>query len=300
MTDVIIIGGGPAGVSAALTAMHRGKTALIVSSPPEDSPLWKAEHIDNYPGLPGVTGRELLQKLLLHAEGSGAKIMRGRVLSVLPMGGAFGVSVGSDFVQGRAVVIASGLSRAKPYPGEAEFLGAGVSYCATCDGAFFRGREVAVVGGGDTACEDALFLAGLCSKVHLIHRRDSLRAVQVLQDKVLSHEKIQMHWNSRVAEVLGEKMVSGLRLQDGAELPVSGVFVAVGLTPQTALADGQLPLAGGYIRTDEAMDTGVPGVFAAGDLREKPLRQVITAVADGAVAAVSAQRYIQAGVIAQH
>ena len=112
MTDVIIIGGGPAGVSAALTAMHRGKTALIVSSPPEDSPLWKAEHIDNYPGLPGVTGRELLQKLLLHAEGSGAKIMRGRVLSVLPMGGAFGVSVGSDFVQGRAVVIASGLSRA--------------------------------------------------------------------------------------------------------------------------------------------------------------------------------------------
>ena len=141
MTDVIIIGGGPAGVSAALTAMHRGKTALIVSSPPEDSPLWKAEHIDNYPGLPGVTGRELLQKLLLHAEGSGAKIMRGRVLSVLPMGGAFGVSVGSDFVQGRAVVIASGLSRAKPYPGEAEFLGAGVSYCATCDGMLYRGKE---------------------------------------------------------------------------------------------------------------------------------------------------------------
>lgn len=132
MTDVVIIGGGPAGVSAALTAMHRGKTALIVSSPPEDSPLWKAEHIDNYPGLPGVTGRELLQKLLLHAEGSGAQLMRGRVLSILPMGRSFGVSVGSDFVQGRAVVIASGLSRAKPYPGEAEYLGAGVSYCATC------------------------------------------------------------------------------------------------------------------------------------------------------------------------
>ena len=161
MTDVVIIGGGPAGVSAALTAMHRGKTALIVSSPPEDSPLWKAEHIDNYPGLPGVTGRELLQKLLLHAEGSGAQLMRGRVLSILPMGRSFGVSVGSDFVQGRAVVIASGLSRAKPYPGEAEYLGAGVSYCATCDGMLYRSKKVAVIGLSADAPEEAEFLRSI-------------------------------------------------------------------------------------------------------------------------------------------
>ena len=146
MTDIVIIGGGPAGISAALTAMHRGKSALIVSSAPEDSALWKAEHVDNYPGFHNATGAELLKALTEHARASGAGIVRGHALSVLPMGESFGVSVGADFVEGRAVIIACGLSRAKPFPGEAEFLGRGVSYCATCDGMLYRGRRVAVVG----------------------------------------------------------------------------------------------------------------------------------------------------------
>ncbi|MGI6201000.1 MAG: thioredoxin-disulfide reductase [Christensenellales bacterium] len=302
MLDLLIIGGGPAGLAAALYGARAGLETTVLEMAFPGGQAATTTVIENYPGFPeGVEGPDIAEKMRQQAERFGAKFVYAAVQSLSLQGEVKRAQTDQGPYEARAIILAMGATpRTLGVPGEETLRGRGVSYCATCDGAFFRGREVAVVGGGDTACEDALFLAGLCSKVHLIHRRDSLRAVQVLQDKVLSHEKIQMHWNSRVAEVLGEKMVSGLRLQDGAELPVSGVFVAVGLTPQTALADGQLPLAGGYIRTDEAMDTGVPGVFAAGDLREKPLRQVITAVADGAVAAVSAQRYIQAGVIAQH
>ena len=297
MTDVVIIGGGPAGVSAALTAMHRGKTALIVSSPPEDSPLWKAEHIDNYPGLPGVTGRELLQKLLLHAEGSGAQLMRGRVLSIMPMGTSFGVSVGSDFVQGRAVVIASGLSRAKPYPGEAEYLGAGVSYCATCDGMLYRGREVAIVGGGNTAVGDALTLARLAGRVTLIHRRDALRASAVYLDK-LRENGVNIVWNTEVKALQGDDRLTGLVLRNkvtGEEstLPVDGLFVAVGRRPETALFRGQLETdEAGYLIADETTRTSLPGVYAVGDVRRKPVRQILTAAADGAVAAHYIEEYL--------
>ena len=278
MTDVIIIGGGPAGVSAALTAMHRGKTALIVSSPPEDSPLWKAEHIDNYPGLPGVTGRELLQKLLLHAEGSGAKIMRGRVLSVLPMGGAFGVSVGSDFVQGRAVVIASGLSRAKPYPGEAEFLGAGVSYCATCDGMLYRGRPVVVAGRSKEAPREAAYLKELgCQVVYVAPRRPEQLdpAIPFVQANRL--------------EVEGEQTVTGLRA-DGALLPCSGIFILREAVAPTDLLPG-LETENGAIRVDRRMATIIPGVFAAGDCTGEPL-QVSKAVGEGLTAALSAAEYL--------
>ena len=278
MTDVIIIGGGPAGVSAALTAMHRGKTALIVSSPPEDSPLWKAEHIDNYPGLPGVTGRELLQKLLLHAEGSGAKIMRGRVLSVLPMGGAFGVSVGSDFVQGRAVVIASGRSRAKPYPGEAEFLGAGVSYCATCDGMLYRGKPVVVVGRSNDAPREAAYLKELgCQVVYVAARRSEHL------DPVIPFVQANR------LEVEGEQTVTGLRA-DGSFLPCSGIFILREAVAPTDLLPG-LETENGAIRVDRRMATSIPGVFAAGDCTGEPL-QVSKAVGEGLTAALSAAEYL--------
>lgn len=302
MLDLLIIGGGPAGMAAALYGARAGLSTTVLEMAFPGGQAATTTVIENYPGFPeGVEGPEIADKMREQAERFGAQFVYAAVQFLSLAGEIKRAVTDQGTYEARAVILAMGATpRTLGVPGEEALRGRGVSYCATCDGAFFKGREVAVVGGGDTACEDALFLAGLCSRVHLIHRRDSLRAVQVLQDKVLAHEKIQMHWNSQVAEVLGEKMVSGLRLQDGAELPVSGIFVAVGLTPQTGLVDGQLPLAGGYIRTDEAMDTGVPGVFAAGDLREKPLRQVITAVADGAIAAVSAQRYIQAGVIAQH
>ena len=267
MTDVIVIGGGPAGVSAALTAMHRGKTALIVSSAPEDSPLWKAEHIDNYPGLPGVTGRELVETLLRHAEGSGAKVMRGRVLSVLPMGGSFGVSVGSDFVEGRAVVVASGLSRAKPYPGEAEFLGAGVSYCATCDGMLYRGKKVAVIGLSADAPEEAEFLRSIGCEVEYF---DAARA-----------KKYEIKGGERV-----EKLVA-----DGEEFDVSCVFILRAGVAPGSLAPG-LKLDGPHIKVDAGMATSVPGVFAAGDCVGAPY-QVAKAVGEGNIAGISAAKYVE-------
>lgn len=280
MTDVIIIGGGPAGVSAALTAMHRGKTALIVSSPPEDSPLWKAEHIDNYPGLPGVTGRELLQKLLLHAEGSGAKIMRGRVLSVLPMGGAFGVSVGSDFVQGRAVVIASGLSRAKPYPGEAEFLGAGVSYCATCDGMLYRGKAVLVWGLSPEAAGEANFLASIGCRVRFVaaKRPETLdAAIEFLPGSLQGvGGGMKLEW-ARVA---------------GQQHAADGVFILrAAIAPDTLLPG--LSLANGFVTVNRSMATNLPGVFAAGDVTGAPL-QVAKAVGEGLIAGLSAADYLSA------
>ena len=267
MTDVIIIGGGPAGVSAALTAMHRGKTALIVSSPPEDSPLWKAEHIDNYPGLPGVTGRELLQKLLLHAEGSGAKLMRGRVLSIMPMGTSFGVSVGSDFVQGRSVVIASGLSRAKPYPGETQFLGAGVSYCATCDGMLYRGKKVAVIGLSADAPEEAEFLRSIGCEVEYF---DAARA-----------KKYEIKGADRV-----EKLVA-----DGEEYEVSCVFILRSGVAPGSLVPG-LELDGAHIKVNADMATNVPGVFAAGDCVGAPY-QGAKAAGEGNIAGISAGKYVE-------
>ena len=267
MTDVIIIGGGPAGVSAALTAMHRGKTALIVSSPPEDSPLWKAEHIDNYPGLPGVTGRELLQKLLLHAEGSGAQLMRGRVLSIMPMGTSFGVSVGSDFVQGRSVVIASGLSRAKPYPGETQFLGAGVSYCATCDGMLYRGKEVAVIGLSADAPEEAEFLRSIGCEVEYF---DAARA-----------KKYEIKGADRV-----EKLVA-----DGEEYEVSCVFILRSGVAPGSLVPG-LELDGAHIKVNADMATNVPGVFAAGDCVGAPY-QAAKAAGEGNIAGISAAKYVE-------
>ena len=163
--DLIVIGSGPAGVSAALTARHRGKSALMVTTAPEDSMLWRAEHIDNYPGFPAATGPELVTALVRHAEASGVKLMRGRALAVADLGGVFGVSVGADFVQGRAVVLACGLTRAKPFPGEAEYLGRGVSYCATCDGMLYRGRRVAVVGLSAEAPEEAGYLRSIGCEV---------------------------------------------------------------------------------------------------------------------------------------
>lgn len=267
MTDVIIIGGGPAGVSAALTAMHRGKTALIVSSPPEDSPLWKAEHIDNYPGLPGVTGRELLQKLLLHAEGSGAQLMRGRVLSIMPMGTSFGVSVGSDFVQGRSVVIASGLSRAKPYPGETQFLGAGVSYCATCDGMLYRGKKVAVIGLSADAPEEAEFLRSIGCEVEYF---DAARA-----------KKYEIKGADRV-----EKLVA-----DGEEYEVSCVFILRSGVAPGSLVPG-LELDGAHIKVNADMATNVPGVFAAGDCVGAPY-QASKAAGEGNIAGISAAKYVE-------
>ncbi len=265
--DVLIIGSGPAGVSAALTARHRGKSALIISTAMEDSPLYRAEHVDNYPGFPAATGAQLVEAFTRHAEASGVKFMHGRALAIADMGGVFGVSVGSDFVQGRAVVIAGGLTRAKPYPGEAEFLGRGVSYCATCDGMLYRGRPVAVIGMSADAPEEAEYLRGIGCGVEYF---DAQRA--------------------RRYEILGGERVSSLRA-DGVDYPVDCVFIfRPGVAPDSLLPG--LETSGGHIRVAADMATNIPGVFAAGDVTGAPY-QVAKAAGEGNVAGLSACKYIE-------
>ena len=265
--DIIIIGSGPAGVSAALTARQRGKSALIVTTAPEDSPLWKAERVDNYPGFPGASGRELVEAFIAHARAAGAEIMRGRALAVADLGGVFGVSVGADFVQGRAVILAPGLARSKPYPGEEEFLGRGVSYCATCDGMLYRGRRTAVIGLSADAAEEADYLRSIgCEDVFV----DASRA--------------------KGCAINGGERVTSLTVS-GEEHPADAVFIfRAGVSP-AGLCPG-LETEGGRIVTDAAMATNLPGIFAAGDAAGTPY-QVAKAVGDGCAAALSACKFIE-------
>ena len=265
--DVIVIGSGPAGVSAALTARQRGKSALIITTAPEDSPLYRAERVDNYPGLPGATGAELVEAFVKHAEASGVGIMRGRALAVADLGGVYGVSVGSDFVQGGAVVLACGLARAKPFPGEAEYLGRGVSYCATCDGMLYRGRRVAVVGLSADAPEEAEYLRSIGCEVEYF---DASRAKKYA--------------------VLGGERVTGLEA-DGETYPADAVFIFRGAVAPDGLLPG-LALAGGSIVVDSAMATNMPGVFAAGDCTGAPY-QVAKAAGEGNIAGLSACKYVE-------
>lgn len=265
--DILVIGSGPAGVSAALTARHRNKSALIISTAPEDSPLCKAEHVDNYPGFPAATGLELVRAFIAHAESSGVKFARGRALAVADLGGVFGVSVGADFVQGRAIVLAGGLTRAKPFPGEEEYLGRGVSYCATCDGMLYRDKNVAVIGQSADAPEEAEYLRGIGCKVEYF---DSSRAKRY--------------------EITGGERVTTL-MADGAEYPVECVFILrSGLAPD-ALLPG-LALNGAHIAVDAEMATNLPGVFAAGDVTGTPY-QVAKAVGEGNIAGLSACKYVE-------
>jgi len=267
MTDIVIIGGGPAGVSAALTAAQRGKSATIITSAPEDSLLWKAEKIDNYPGLPAVTGEALIETLTNHAKSVGVEYIRGRALSVMPMGEVFGVSVGSDFLDCGAVVLATGLARAKAFPGEKEFLGAGVSYCATCDGMLYREKNVAVIGLSADAPEEAEFLSSIGCKVEYF---DAKRAKKY--------------------EIKGTERVETL-VADGVEYPVDGVFILrSGVAPDTLLQG--LETENGHIKTGADMSTNVAGVFAAGDCVGAPY-QVAKATGEGNIAGISASKYVE-------
>ena len=302
MYDCLIIGAGPAGLSAAIYAARAGLEVLVLEGSFPGGQAASTESLENYPGFPeGIGGVEFGQRLRDQALRFGAKIMMRQALEVSLAGAVKTVATKKETLEARTVVLAMG---AKPrplgVPGEQELQGMGVSYCATCDGALYRGKDVAVVGGGDTACEDALFLSGLARKVTLIHRRDSLRASSVLQEKLRNEPKVSILWNTEVEQVKGEGRLSGLGLVDNAarsahELAVDGVFVAVGSLPQTGLVAGQLALdAGGLIPVDGRMATEIPGVFAAGDLRVGSIRQVVTAAADGALAATSAWEYLRA------
>lgn len=295
--DVLVIGGGPAGLSASINVRARGRSALVVSNPLEENPLWRAEKVDNYLGLPGLSGAEMLAAMRRHAEQAGVEFLAGKVLNAVQMPDAWYVSVGPDMYNARAVVLAAGVARGKKFAGEAELLGRGVSYCATCDGMLYRGREVAIVGGGNTAVGDALTLARLAGRVTLIHRRDALRASAVYLDK-LRENGVNIVWNTEVKALQGDDRLTGLVLRNkvtGEEstLPVDGLFVAVGRLPETALFRGQLETdEAGYLIADETTRTSLPGVYAVGDVRRKPVRQILTAAADGAVAAHYIEEYL--------
>lgn len=302
MYDIIIIGSGPAGLSAAIYAQRAClDTIVIEKNGISGGQVLNTWEVDNYPGFPGVTGFELSRQFREHANKLGARVVQDEVVQVELSGNVKKVVCEEETYEARCVILASGAQhRTLEVPGEEELRGAGVSYCATCDGAFFRGRTVAVVGGGDAALEDAIFLARMCEKVYIVHRRDKLRGAKRLQERLQALENIEFVWNSETAAIEGNGQVEALRLRQtktGEEkrLDVDGVFIAVGIAPESELYAGQLELdEQGYIRADESGQTSVPGVFAAGDVRTKALRQILTAASDGANCVASAERYLQA------
>lgn len=300
MYDVIIIGSGPAGLSAAIYAKRAALSTLVIEKNPlSGGQILNTYEVDNYPGLPKISGMELGQKMRAHAEEQQVTFVTATVTRLRDCGDYKIVSTDGEEYQTKSVVLAMGAShRQLGVPGEEELCGMGVSYCATCDGAFFKNREVAVVGGGDVALEDALFLARGCSKVHLIHRRDAFRGAKVLQNQVAQSDRIVCHMDTEVEQIVGEDMVEKLLIynkkeQTREELPVQGIFIAVGIVPNTGQMEG-LPQMDeqGYLVAGEDGATSVPGIFVAGDCRTKQLRQVITATADGANAITSVERYL--------
>lgn len=302
MYDIIIIGSGPAGLSAAIYAQRACMDTIVIEKNGiSGGQVLNTWEVDNYPGFPGVTGFELSRQFREHANKLGARVVQDEVVQVELSGNVKKVVCEEETYEARCVILASGAHhRTLEVPGEEELRGAGVSYCATCDGAFFRGRTVAVVGGGDAALEDAIFLARMCEKVYIVHRRDKLRGAKRLQERLQALENVEFVWNSETAAIEGNGQVEALRLRQtktGEErrLDVDGVFIAVGIAPESELYAGQLELdEQGYIRADESGQTSVPGVFAAGDVRTKALRQILTAASDGANCVASAERYLQA------
>lgn len=302
MKDLVIIGSGPAGLSAAIYAQRAELDAVVLESAPSSGgQIINTDRIDNYPGFPGVNGYDLAMKMRDHADQAGASFVTDEVtgLETRP-DGTHVVHGKKQGYETRAVIIASGANHRKlGVPGEKEFSGRGMSYCAVCDGAFYRGQTAAVAGGGDTAVGDAMFLARLCRKVYLIHRRDELRAAKSLQEALKKLPNVEILWNSRIIEVLGSRSgVTGVMLQDTKtgekrQVDVSGVFAAVGMVPNADFAGPEIRRdPAGYIAAGEDCATNVPGIYAAGDVRSKHLRQIVTAVADGAAAVDSAVKYL--------
>jgi len=299
--EAIVIGGGPAGLTAGLYLMRGGiKTVLLEKVLPGGAPL-NTGRVENYPGFPeGISGRELMERFTAHAKAFNLPVREfSEVQNVSLDRTRFTVTVNDGTFDAAGVIVASGTEPAKMgIPGESELIGRGISYCATCDGMFFKDLEVAVIGGGDSAIEEALSLANIVGKVYVIHRRDSLRAQKILQERAFQNPKMEFLWNRRPVEIAGKNQVERLIIEDTKtgrreDLPVSGVFVYVGYRPDTAfLGDLVERDPAGFIITDEGLGTKTPGLYAAGDIRKKTLRQISTAVGDGAQAAVSLERYV--------
>jgi thioredoxin reductase (NADPH) len=300
--DVIVVGAGPAGLAAGIYAGRSQLRTVVLDQMMPGGQLLITEQIENYPGFyDGITGFELSEKLRVHAEKFGAVIENGQTVSSVKLDGdLFVVGTEGGEIKGKTLIWAAGsIAKKLNIPGEAEFVGRGVSYCAVCDGAFFKDRTVTVVGGGDSALEEALYLTKFASKVYLIHRRDKFRAVRIIQDRVERNEKIEPVFNKIVVSINGTQFVESLTLKDTTtgettELPVDGVFIFIGNEPNVAPVIHLVETTEqGFIITDEEMRTKTPGLFAAGDVRHKSLKQVVTAAADGAVAAMSATKYLE-------
>lgn len=298
--DVIILGSGPAGLSAAIYAQRaRLNTLVIEEKPLSGGQILDTYEVDNYPGLQGIGGFELGMKFREHADTLGVSFHTAQVQKVQTAGNLKEVVTDKEIFQSKSVIVATGATHRKlGVPGEEKLVGVGVSYCATCDGAFFKGKTVAVVGGGDVALEDALFLARGCEKVYLIHRRDEFRGAKILQEQVEKTENITVLWNSEVKEIQGENKVEKIVVHNNIEetdtqLEVQGIFIAVGIQPNNEAVKEVVALdEQGYVKALEDTVTSEPGIFAAGDIRTKQLRQVITAAADGANAVTSIEKYL--------
>ena len=300
MYDLIIIGSGPAGLGAAVYGRRAGLSTLVIEkNPMSGGQVLNTYEVDNYLGLPGMNGFDMGMKFREHAEKMEAKFMEADVSGIEDNGDYKTVLTSEGDLQGRSVIIASGATHSHlGVPGEEELSGMGVSYCATCDGAFFRGKDVAVVGGGDVAVEDAIFLARICRKVYLIHRRDSLRAARSLQKAMMAMENVEICWDSVVESINGEDGVTDISVRSKKtgeleKLEVQGVFIAVGIRPNSEPFVGNIAADEmGYLIAGEDCATSMPGVFAAGDIRTKKLRQIVTAVADGANAVEGAHDFL--------
>jgi thioredoxin reductase (NADPH) len=300
--DVVIVGAGMAGLTAALYAQRYGLRAIVLEREPgPGGQLVTAGVIENYPGFPdGIPGPELVEKFRQHAEKFGARILQDTVSKVEPAGDRWRLCAHKNEYVTDAVIIATGAKhRHLKVPGERDLFGKGVSVCATCDGFFYRNQDVAVVGGGNVAIDDAIYLADLARKVYVVHRREALRAEPILQQRAFAKPAIEFLWNSTVVRINGADAVESMTVKnvptgEETDVPVTGVFVCIGFEPEVELVQGLVDTEDGHIVTDDHMRTGAPGIFAAGDIRVTALKQIATAVGDGAIAADAAYKYIQA------
>ena len=294
--DLVIVGGGAAGLSSAVYAQRAGLDYIMLDvASSMGSQLTQTDEVENYTGLGRIGGMELVMKFREHARLMGANMADGTVKSIEKDGGVFTVKTPAKEYRSKTVICCTGAShRPLGVKGEDEYKGRGVSYCAVCDGFFYRGKTVAVVGGGDTAVSEALFLSKFCHNVYLIHRRSGFRAARSLTDKLYERDNIKLVLNAEVKEIKGsDGMVRSVVLKDGAELNTDGVFVAVGILPNSAIIADLCEFDGsGFVVADESGKTACDGLFAAGDLRTKPLRQIITACADGANCVASVEKYL--------
>ena len=301
--DFIIIGAGAAGLSAAQYASRAGLKTLVIDQSLPGGQVLNIMHLENYPGLfPSVDGASFIGSMEEQAKAFGAEIIQTSVSSIDKIGNDFLVNTSSGLYRSLTLLLATGAGHRKlNVPGEKEFEGRGVSYCATCDGPFFRNKNVVVVGGGDSACDEAMYLSTICSHVTVVHRKSSFRAQKAVAERVLTNPKISVEFNSVVKEIRGDKKVSSIIITQNQsdctstekEISCDGVFIFVGMIPRTELFEILRKDESGYIVTDEKMATLVPGLFAAGDVRSKPFRQIITAASDGAIAAYQAGLFVR-------